>query len=215
MRARRSSIPLPKRHLSLLAPLWVGRPHLDPRSRSRRLVGVFASGATASRLTLCLTGRRCDGVARGPAGASAVGRGGPKGRERAVQARRPQFKSSGARAQPCAARASGASSHSPQISVRPAGGLQRRRDEHGHASFASSSLLVSLQDASTFPFFARTRARARDPRGPRGPRLVLGRPGVRLRSSRDAPNGPRASALGRGEGSLNDKLQRPPLGPPS
>ena len=27
----------------------------------------------------CLTGRRCDGVARSPSGASAVGRGGPKG----------------------------------------------------------------------------------------------------------------------------------------
>ena len=49
MRARRSSIPLPMRRLSRLALRSAARPHLDPRSRSRRLVGVFASGATASR----------------------------------------------------------------------------------------------------------------------------------------------------------------------
>ena len=168
MRARRSSIPLPKRRRGRPDPPPAARPRLDPRSRSRRLVGVFASGATASRLTLCLTGRRCDGVARGPAGASAVGRGGPKGRERAVQARRPQFKSSGARAQPCAARASGASSCSPQKSIRPAGGL---RDEGTSTATRTSPAREFLTLA--FPVF---RAHARAGEGSQGPSGPVTRP---------------------------------------
>ena len=191
-------------------PPRVARPRLDPRSRSRRLVGVFASGATASRRRGFLTGRRCDGVARGPAGASAVGRGGPKGRERAVQALRPQFKSSGARAQPCAARASGASSCSPQKSIRPAGGL---RDEGTSTATRTSPAREFLTLA--FPVF---RAHARAGEGSQGPSGPATRPREAWFSpavERDSPNGPRASALGRGEGSLNDKLQRPPLGPPS
>ena len=168
MRARRSSIPLPMRHPSRPALRSAARPHLDPRSRSRRLVGVFASGATASRRRGFLTGRRCDGVARGPAGASAVGRGGPKGRERAVQALRPQFKSSGARAQPCAARASGAGSCSPQKSIRPAGGL---RDEGTSTATRTSPAREFLTLA--FPVF---RAHARAGEGSQGPLGPVTRP---------------------------------------
>ena len=202
MRARRSSIPLPMRRRGRPALRSAARPHLDPRSRSRRRAAVSGCGGTAFRAVRC---GRCDGVARGPAGASAVGRGGPKGWERAGQALRPQFKSSGARAQPCAARASGAGSCSPQKSIRPAGGL---RDE-GTTRPRLLRRLVSYMPLA-FPVF-RAHARAGEgSQGPSGPRLVLGRPKFRLRSSRDAPNGPRASALGRGEGSLNDNYNDPP-----
>ena len=49
--------------------------------------------------------------------------------ERPVQALRPQFKSSGARAQPCAARASGAGSRSPQLLFSASRGLRQERTE--------------------------------------------------------------------------------------
>jgi len=202
MRARRSSIPLPKRRLSRLALRPAARPHRDPRSRSRRRAAASGCGGTAFRSVRC---GRCDGVARGPAGASAVGRGGPKGRERAVQALRPQFKSPGARAQPCAARASGAGSCSPQKSIRPAGGL---RDEGTSTATRTSPAREFLTLA-----FRVFRAHARAGEGSQGPSGPATRPREAQRSpavERDSPNGPRASALGRGEGSLNDKLQRPP-----
>ena len=169
-------------------PPRVARPRLDPRSRSRRLVGVFASGATAFRSVRC---GRCDGVARGPAGASAVGRGGPKGRERAGQALRPQFKSSGARAQPCAARASGAGSCSPQNSIRPAGGL---RDEGTSTATRTSPAREFLTLA--FPF---SRARARG----RGIPGALG--------ARDSSSGDLHFACGRAAVLRTDRA-RPPSG---
>ena len=207
MRARRSSIPLPAPRRGRPALRSAARPHLDPRSRSRRRAAVSGCGGTASRSVRC---GRCDGVARGPAGASAVGRGGPKGWERAGQALRPQFKSSGARAQPCAARASGAGSCSPQKSIRPAGGL---RDE-GTTRPRLLRRLVSYMPLA-FPVF---RAHARAGEGSQGPSGPATRPREAWFSpavERDSPNGPRASALGRGEGSPNDKLQRPHLRSPS
>ena len=85
----------------------------------------------------------CDGIAAarvfdGPALQRRRARpgGGVRGRARrsqrpggAVQALRPQFKSSGARAQPCAARASGAGSCSPQLLNSASRGLRQERTE--------------------------------------------------------------------------------------
>ena len=204
MRARRSAIPLPMRRRGRPGPPPAAPRRLDPRSRSRRLVGVFASGATAFRSVRC---GRCDGVARGPAGASAVGRGGPKGRERPGQALRPQFKSSGARAQPCAARASAAGSRSPQKSVRPAGGL---RDEGTSTATRTSPARVSY---ASFSRFSRARARGRgipgvvEARDSSSVGLVFA--GVAAAPRR---SGPRVFALG--GGGLTKRLQRPPLRSP-
>ena len=210
MRARRSSIPLRGPRQGRPALRSAARPHLDPRSRTRRRAAASGCGGTASRLTLCLTGRRCDGVARGPAGASAVGRGGPKGRERPGQALRPQFKSSGARAQPCAARASGASSCSPQKSIRPAGGL---RDEGTSSATRTSPAREFLTLA--FPVFrahARAGEGAQGPSGPvTRPREAWCSPAVEPRcSERTACFRPRA-----GGGLAKRQLQRPALGPPA
>ena len=49
MRARRSSIPLPMRRRGRPGPPRVARPHLDPRSRSRRRAAVSGCGGTAFR----------------------------------------------------------------------------------------------------------------------------------------------------------------------
>ena len=163
MRARRSSIPLPAPRRGRPALRSAARPHLDPNSRTRRRVAASGCGGTAFRSVRCGRG---DGVARGPAGASAVGRGGPKGWERAGQALRPQFKSSGARAQPCAARASGAGSCSPQKSIRPAGGL---RDE-GTTRPRLLRLGPSVLPAASISRFSRARARGRGVPGALGAR---------------------------------------------
>ena len=161
-----------------------------PKSPCSSVGGAAASrsheplATPRGRFWLWWDGIAADAVLDGPALRRRRARpgGGVRGRARrsqrpggAVQALRPQFKSSGARAQPCAARASGASSCSPQKSFRPAGGL---RDEGTSTATRTSPAREFLTLA--FPVF---RARARDPRGPRGPRLVLGRPGSRLRSS--------------------------------
>ena len=158
MRARRSSIRLPARRLSLLAPRPAARPHLDPRSRSRRLVVVFGSGGTASR---CLTGRRCDGVTRSPSGASAVRRGGPKAGRGLARLSGPSLKAGAACASP-ALRGRWGELLSAQIScAAPGGSIQG-------GTAASTS-------RSKTRFFARARG-VRDPRGPRGPRTVLAGP---------------------------------------
>jgi hypothetical protein len=107
MRARRSSIRPLELLPSLLAPRSVVPLYLDPRTRTRRRAAVFGSGARAFSV------RRCDGVARGPAGASAGRRGGPKRLERAGQALRPSFKAGAAGREPCAA---GAPGRAPQCS---------------------------------------------------------------------------------------------------
>ena len=206
MRARWSSIPLPKRRPSLPAPRSAARPHLDPRSRSRRRAAVFGCGGTAFRSVRC--GRW--------AGAAAASRGRPRSGAAVPKAGRGLSRLSGPSLK---ARAPG---RSPALRGRPGRAPAVLRNLSGPLGVSETKgrarprVLRPLGSVYTlaFPFFARTRARARDPRGPRGPRLVLGRPGVRLRSSRHAPNGPRASAFRRGEGSLNE-LQRPLLGPPS
>ena len=102
-----SWIPLPKLLPSLLAPRSVVPLYLDPRTRTRRRAAVFGCGAGA------FCGLRCDGVTRGPAGASAGRRGGPKRLERAGQALRPSFKSWSGVREPCAA---GAPGRAPQCS---------------------------------------------------------------------------------------------------
>ena len=104
-------------------------PDATPRGRFCEWCDGIAADAVLDGPALRRRRARPGGGVRGRARRS-------KGRERAGQALRPQFKSSGARAQPCAARASGASSRSPQKPIRSAGGLQRRRDEPGHAYFA-------------------------------------------------------------------------------
>ena len=184
----------------------------EPLATPRGRFCEWCDGIAASRVywafggpARCLTGRRCDGVARSrrgrPRSVAAVQKAG----ERAVQALRPQFKSSGARAQPCAARASGASSCSPQKSFRPAGGL---RDEGTSTATRTSPAREFLTLA--FPVF---RAHARAGEGSQGPSGPATRPREAWCSpavERDSPNGPRASALGRGEGALNDSYNDPP-----
>ena len=81
MRARRSSTRLPMRRPSLLALRSAAPLHLDPRSRSRRLVAVFGCGGTASRrrgFIELLEGWRC--VRR--AGAAMASRAARRGRPR-------------------------------------------------------------------------------------------------------------------------------------
>ena len=123
MRARRSSIRPLELLPSLLAPRSVVPLYLDPRTRTRRLVAASASGARASSV------RRCDGVSsrtrgrpRSVAAVPKAGRGSP-GLGLLV------LSPGGRGAQPYAARASGASSRSPQISFRPAGGLKHEGTE--------------------------------------------------------------------------------------
>ena len=193
MRARRSSIPLPKRHLGRPALRSAARPHLDPRSRSRRLVAVFASGATA------FTSSRCGRWA----GAAMASRGRPRSGAAVPKAGRGLSRLSGpslkARARGRSPALRGRPGRAPAVLRNLSGPLGVSRDEGTSTATRTSPAREFLTLA-----FARTRARARGPRGPRGPRLVLGRSDFRRRSSRGAPNGPRASALGRGEGSLND-----------
>ena len=126
MRARRSATPLPAPRRGRPALRWAARPHLDPRSRTRRLVAVFGCGARA----FC-------GFAAGAAMASRAAR---RGRPRSVAAVQKAGRGSpglgllvlspsAPGAQPYAARASWASSRSPQISIRPAGGLRHEGTE--------------------------------------------------------------------------------------
>ena len=207
MRARRSSIPLPKPRRGRPGPPPAAPPHLDPNSRTRRRVAASGCGGTAFRSVRC---GRCDGVARGPAGASAGGRGGPKGRERAVQALRPQFKSSGARAQPCAARASGAGSCSPQNSIRPAGGL---RDEGTSTATRTSPAREFLTLA--FPVF---RAHARAGEGSQGPLGPVTRPREAWCSAAVEQRCSEWTArfrLREGGGLTKRQTTTTPLGPPS
>jgi len=188
----------------------------EPLATPRGLFWLWCDGIAASRVyrafggpARCLTGRRCDGVSGTTSGSSAVGRGGLKGRERAVQALRPQFKSPGARAQPCAARASGAGSCSPQNSIRPAGGL---RDEGTSTATRTSPAREFLTLA--FPF-SRARARGRGIPGALGARdsssggLVFagGRAAI-VRTDRARP----PSGGGRAHSTTNTTT---PLGPPS
>ena len=141
MRARRSSIPLPMRRRGRPALPWVGRPHLNPRSRSRRRVAVFGCGARA------FCGLRCDGVTRGPAGASAGRRGGPKRLERAGQALRPSFKSWSGVREPCAA---GAPGRAPQSSdeLRSPWGLRTGRHGSVHVRPCKKRVLLRVREAS-------------------------------------------------------------------
>ena len=192
MRARRSSIPLPKRRLSRLALRWAARRRPDPRSRSRRLVGVFASGATASRLTLCLTGRRCDGVARGPAGASAVGRGGPKGRRGLSRLSGPSLK---ARAPGRSPALRGRPGRAPAVlgyCFRPLGGSGKNAQRRPRVL---RLMLVSC--AASVSRFSRARARGRGVPGALG--------------ARDSPSGGLIFAGGRAA-MLRTDCARPPSG---
>ena len=81
MRARRSSIPLPKRHLGRPALRSAARRRPDPRTRSRRRAASFGCGATASwrrGFIELLEGWRC--VRR--AGAAMASRAARRGRPR-------------------------------------------------------------------------------------------------------------------------------------
>ena len=154
-----------------------------PRSPCSSVGGAAASksqeplATPRGRFWLWWDGIAADAVLDGPALRRRRARpgGGVRGRARrsqrpggAVQALRPQFKSSGARAQPCAARASGASSCSPQKSFRPAGGL---RDEGTSTATRTSPAREFLTLA--FPVF---RAHARAGEGPQGPSGPATRP---------------------------------------
>ena len=112
---------------SLLAPRSVVPLYLDPRTRTRRRAAVFGCGARA------FCGLRCDGVTRGPAGASAGRRGGPKRLERAGQALRPSFKSWSGVREPCAA---GAPGRAPRCSVKLRSPWGLRTGRHGSVHVA-------------------------------------------------------------------------------
>ena len=186
MRARRSLIRPLELLPSLLAPRSVVPLYLDPRSRTRRRAAVFGSGARASSV------RRCDGVSsrtrgrpRAVAAVPKAGRGSP-GLGLLV------LSPGGRGAQPYAARASGASSRSPQISIQPAG-VSETKGRSVHVAILSEPELFFI-----FPRSARDRLvlaacqitapreAAREFKGHRGQRPVLG--GARGR--RGAPDAP-------------------------
>ena len=141
MRARRSSIRPLELLPSLLAPRSVVPLYLDPRTRTRRLVVVFGCGARA------FCGLRCDGVARGPAGASAGRRGGPKRLGEAGQALRPSFKSWSGVREPCAA---GAPGRAPQCSdkLRRPWGLRTGGTGASTSRAGKKRVLLRVREAS-------------------------------------------------------------------
>ena len=181
MRARRSSIPLPMRRLSLLALRSAARPHLDPRTRSRRRAAVFGCGGTASQrrgVIELLEGRR--GVRR--AGAATASQALRRGRPRAAAAVTKAGRGLSRLAAPSLkARAPG---RSPALRGRPGRAPAVLRILSGPLGVSETKgrarprVLRPLGSVYTLASrFSRTS------RGPRGPRLVLGRPGVRRRSS--------------------------------
>ena len=182
MRGLPSSIPLPMRHLGRPALPWVARPHLDPRSRSRRLVVVFGSGGTASSV------RCCDGVARGPAGASAGRRGGPKGWERLARLR-PSFKSWSGVREPCAA---GALGRAPQSSVKlrsPWGLCPGRHGKRPRRARGKKRVLLRVREASLPISRSRPTGSLRSCRS-----SYFGWPGLVQKTRRDCQKAPRESA---------------------
>jgi len=213
MRARRSSIPLPKRRPSLLALRSAARPHLDPRTRSRRRAAVFGCGGTASQrrgVIELLEGRR--GVRR--AGAAMASQALRRGRPRAAAAVTKAGRGLSRLAAPSLkARAPG---RSPALRGRPgrapavlrnlSGPLGVSRDEGTSTATRTFALLGMPSVLQPLAF-----ARGRGIPGARGARdsssgglaFACGRAAM-LRTDRAA------SAFGRGEGSLNDNYNDPP-----
>ena len=186
MRARRSSIPLPKPRRGRPGPPPAAPPHLDPTSRSRRRAAVFGCGARASSV------RRCDGVARGPAGV----RGPSRRSKRLGRLSRPRPAGLESwRPGRAALRCEGVRGELPQSSdfFSARWGSQRRRDGASTSRFClnPNCFLFSRASARDRLVLAACqitapREAAREFKGHRGQRPVLG--GARGR--RGAPDAP-------------------------
>ena len=171
MRARRSSIRPLELLPSLLAPRSVVPLYLDPRTRSRRRAAVFGSGARASSV------RRCDGVSSRTRGRPRSGAAVPKAGRGSPGLGLLVLSPSAPGAQPYAARASWASSRSPQISIQPAG-VSETKGRSVHVAILSEPEL----------FFSFPRERAR----PTCPRSVPDNGPARGREGIQGPSGPAA-----------------------
>ena len=183
MRARRSSIRPLELLPSLLAPRSVVPLYLDPRTRTRRRAAVFGCGARA------FCGLRCDGVTRGPAGASAGRRGGPKRLGEAGQALRPSFKSWSGVREPCAA---GALGRAPQSSVKLRSPWGLCTGRHGFVRVArrvKNGFSLRVREASLPISRSRPTGSLRSCRS-----SYFGWPGLVQKTRRDCQKAPRESA---------------------
>ena len=189
---------------SLLAPRSVVPLYLDPRSRTRRRAAVSGCGGTASRrrgfIELLEAGAVLDGPALRWRRAQPVGgvRGRPRRSKRLERLSRPRpagRESKRARAQPCAARASGAGSCRPQLLFSASRGLRQERTEVATPT-SPARMLVSFRTLA-LSRFSRARARGRGIPGALG--------------ARDSSSGDLHFACGRAAVLRTDRA-RPPSG---
>lgn len=182
MRARRSSIRPLELLPSLLAPRSVVPLYLDPRTRTRRRAAVFGCGARA------FCGLRCDGVTRGPAGASAGRRGGPKGWERLARLSGPRLKAGAACASP-ALRGRRGELLSAQISCAAPGGFVQGGTGASTSRLGKKRVLLRVREASLPISRSRPTGSLRSCRS-----SYFGWPGLVQKTRRDCQKAPRESA---------------------